>query len=386
MSKILIYSKKPDLHSLYDILISNPPEGYEVISTKIKKSKLYKLFSKISFLKRIYRIFIRIGNPILKQALETKNDKISKDFNLILSPGRIFLKENPPHIVDIVDKITALSGNDLNLLYKNKKLIENALCSKSCKRIICWTNACKRDFEEFFNNPVINSKLVVVNFAKPSPIINKIKHKTFNLLFVGSINNPEDFLIKGGLESIYAFSNLTKKYSNLNLYIKCKVPEKIKKKVSHLKNLHIIEKIISDEELNNLYKQSDIFLAPSHNISGLAPIEAMSFGLPVIVLDTWASDEIVTNNYNGLIVNKSKLIPYDKKIYLDIRNKKFLKMIENPDPVVISELSDKIITLMENPKLCSQLGKNAKKLTVNGKFSLPVRNKKLKTIFDEALK
>lgn len=387
--KIYLYAPRPDLHNLYDFLIKNPPKNYKIILHSFKAENLQKLIIKKSKLaKFIYRnLFKKVFNLIEMDAKKFAHQKIP-DVDLIFSVGRIVLRKDIPHVIEIVDKITSLAGNDINLFRKNKKLIEKALLSKNCKKIICWTDACKKDFVREFKLKEIRDKLETVYLSKPvENNIHKVDHKeNINLLFVGSINNPNDFLIKGGIETLETFKILSKKYPNLNLFMKCKIPIKIKKKYEKIPQLHIIEEMVSNKDLEKLYKKADIFMTPSHNLNAFAPIEAMEYKLPLVGIDSWAVSEVIQNNVNGFLVKKSERIPYEKeKIYLDIRNKKFLKMICKLDRGLIYRLVEKTELLINNENLRKKFGENGRRMVMRGKFSFEIRQKKLKKIFDEAL-
>jgi glycosyltransferase involved in cell wall biosynthesis len=389
--KILIYSTKPNLHNLYDVMRDNPPNGYEIIKPKIERSKYYKTISNIKIAKSIYRILKRFfNNPIISEAVSTKYKIFPKDIDMIFSPAKIVLNPQKPYVIEIVDKITSLAGNDKKLFYKNKEFIKKALLQENCKKIICWTEACKKDFEKEFQSKEVNKKIEVVYLTKPlvpkKPIKKDYNKKQINLLFVGSINNLDDFLIKGGLETLETFKILSKKYKNLHLFIKCKLPKYIKKKYQYLPNLQIIEDTISEESLLSLYESADIFMTPAHNLNAFAPIEAMSYSLPLIGINTWAVDEIIQDNLNGFLVGKSVKIPYEKdKIHLDIRNKRFLRQIQKIDQDLISRIADKTELLINNPSIRKKLGEDGRKMVETGKFSFEKRNRKLKKIFDEIL-
>ncbi len=94
-------------------------------------------------------------------------------------------------------------------------------------------------------------------------------------------------------------------------------------------------------DVDYFYRNIDIIVVPSKaEAGGNVLIEAMGFGKPVICSDTGAFPEIVTHNYNGLMVE-----------------------YEN-----IQGLTDALYKLITNKNLCKHLGKNAKK-TIQKKFN-----------------
>ncbi len=61
---------------------------------------------------------------------------------------------------------------------------------------------------------------------------------------------------------------------------------------------------VSENELLNLYRTSDIFIFPNHmQTFGLAPAEAMATGLPVIISRTAGFSDFVNNGIEAFVVN-----------------------------------------------------------------------------------
>jgi glycosyltransferase involved in cell wall biosynthesis len=58
----------------------------------------------------------------------------------------------------------------------------------------------------------------------------------------------------------------------------------------------------SDDALRGFYAQSALFAAPAYEGFGIAYLEAMSFGLPVIAATAGAAHEIVTHGIDGYLV------------------------------------------------------------------------------------
>ncbi len=367
--------------------------GYEFVveEHQSKTDSLITRFSKNNFLKWIYKLTIKnIINPIEIKDREFSQKILPKDIDLIFSTSHLIIRDDKPWILDVVDKITSLEGYDYALYKKRKDYIRSILLHESLKKILVFTEACRKDFIDEFKSPEIEKKIEIVHITKPlfpkKRIAKSYKKRQVNLLFIGSINNPDDFLIKGGLETLETFKYLQKKFSNLHLSIRCNIPPKIKEKYKDLPRLHIIEKILSQKELDNLYKSADIFMTPSHNLNGLAPVEAMSYSLPMIAIDTWAVEEVIIDNINGLIVKKSDKIDYaGEKIHLDTRNKHFLRQIQEIDNSLIKRLANKTERLIVNPKLRKKLGENGRKMVESGEFSFKKKQKLLKRIFDEAV-
>jgi|SRR5665647_45843 len=121
---------------------------------------------------------------------------------------------------------------------------------------------------------------------------------------------------KGIINTVKAFSKLTSRYPNLRLVIAVgQPPESLKHEfdsayrmlLGYLK-LHdvdtktIVRKFKLDE-MALLYQGSDVFVLPSENETfGQVFIEAMACGLPVIGTNVGGIPEIISDSYNGYLV------------------------------------------------------------------------------------
>lgn len=148
---------------------------------------------------------------------------------------------------------------------------------------------------------------------------------------------------KGIIKLIEAFSKLTPRYDNLKLVIAIGTPPKRLKKefeqaLEKLKGfikLHNVEnkvicKTFALEQMPLVYNGADVFVLPSENETfGQVYIEAMACGVPVIGTKVGAVSEIITNDYNGLLVRDNDASVLAQKIEEIINNndlrEKFIK-------------------------------------------------------------
>ncbi len=383
IKKVQVYPFIDNLHDSYKIILENPPEGYEFIG--IQNSKRQNFLKKVkssSTAKFLYHLFLKVfkTSKIMDFVYSSKE---LEEVDLIYSINSLY-SGNLSWVLELLDDTPyGLTGYNYYLFKKNIKKIEQILAKDNCKQIICTNKAALRMMNNFFSKE-IRKKLVLVyrSFKNPS-FIRKIKTKgPLRILFMGSINNPDDFYIKGGLEAVETFEKIK---GDSKLILKCKIPEELRERILKNKNIIVIDQKISEDEIDKLYISSDIFLMPSHTFMG-SITRAMSFGLPIITLDTFATEDYVKHNHDGIIIKKSdKIRAYNHETYpTNLRDNAFIKQIKNIDSRVIADLVTSLSLLIEDSSLRRKLGRNALK-SVTEEYSLDKRRKLLKTVFDNAI-
>jgi len=374
---IRLYPSSNTIHNFYKVLLSNPPKNYKFEKIDQEKKLMFYL-KELGFLKKLYKIFIKITKKDLYNKIMFAPPK--GNFDIVFSMGVLYFG-NKPWVLDILDNPFSLTGYNYDLFIQNKENIEKRLLNKNCKAIICENHEILKIMKKYFSKKVLN-KIYFLNPAIKKNDFKKINKKDFQILFMGSISNPEDFLTKGGLDVLRVFNQLIKKYPDLKLVVKCKVPEKIKKQYFH-KNIRFIEKIISYEEVQKIYSSSDILLMPGHCYCLMASLESISSGLPIVALDTYAVKEYVIDKKTGFLIKPSRNFPYDNPFYpANVRSKEFIDSILKGDEKVVNDLTNKVELLIKNPKLKQKLSQNTIK-QFKAKFSISKRNKALKRILDK---
>jgi len=367
-------------HQIYQEIVNNPPKNVEYLGIK-----------KETFKGTYY------------QQKKLKN-KLRKTLNLISLPRMVFVNANEadlihssrgflilnkkPWVIDI-EHPTSFA----NLNYKKwkkkwiKKIVKIYLESKYCKKIMFHCEASKKALLNTLDCSKFKHKIVVLYPATYIPKIKKKKHKKIRIFCMLSM-----FYEKGGLQILQAFNKLEKKYKNIELWVKGDVPEELKKKYNskNIKYFPYKTKIIPRKRLlQKFHAQSDIFLYPSFIDSlGFSVIDAMACGLPVVANDTFAIPELIGKENKKFLI-KAPVRFYDKKFrtkdvsWQEINKKLNQKGISEK---YIKEMCKKISPLIENKKLREKYGKKLKKEIISGRFSIKKRNKKLRKIYEGALK
>lgn len=381
-----IFYSNTGIHTYLKTLFANPPKGYEfIVSSKKDTENLIGKLRESKFASFLYKKIIKHyfnTQPILNKVYSTKS---TPDTNLILSTTTT-ISENKPWILLVLDSIYCLSGMDYNLFLKNKDKFEKDLENKNCKAIIVHTHDSKKLIEKHFSKR-ISKKIILVTPGIPikQSEINTEDRKDFNLLFMGSINNPQEFLIKGGLEALEVFTFLNKKYPNIKLTMKCIVPEEYKIKYKN-ENINFIDSMISEEEVNKIYADSDILLSTGASYFIMAYFESFSHGVPILGYDTFGVSDFIFPGKNGFIVKPSKNLLINKEDYpANVRSEEFKNSIKNIDNEVIKNLASKIELLINNRDLRFKMKKETLEI-FKDRFTIEKQNKSLKVIFDKALK
>lgn len=370
-------------HTLYDELINYPPEGveYQTPSGKIYSTRMYKLFqflySHYPNLREIYYLLDRGKGSIHKVNKEDANVDLVQVCNA-------FVPRDRPWITDI-DAIGSFTGYSIHALRFHKKKIENALSLGYCKKIIPWTNAGEKTLERFLEIKNFRNKIEVV-YPAIHTVPEKRRHERdkIRLLFMGSITNPETFINKGGEYALKCFEILSKKY-DVELAVRSKIPNKIRKKYQTLEGLIFIENLLPKDELFDLYKKSEISLLPGHLFSLMAILESMTFGLPVVSIDGWANSEFIEHGSTGFLAEPSKNVPIIDGVPPGW-TPGFWRGVKTIDPKIVGDLVRYSSILVEDGSLRRRMGKRARKRVKNGDLSIKVRNQKLKRIYEEAMK
>lgn len=379
------------IHSLYKELVMYPPVGYQFITQGTSWDKVSRAAAGVNLINLFQQKVLSKIIPIkLAKAYIDRFKKIPEDTDLTYSAAHLVFRKEP-WVVDLEFVTQFIGPNDgphtIRHFKKYKTIVEGMLRSEYCKKIMLWTDAGRKTILWNLNCEGFEDKIETVPLAvHRKDFIKQYNEDVIRLLFVGSINIPKDFEIKGGKEVLEAFTQLNKKYDNLRLVIRSYVPQRIKERYRGFENIKIIDEIISWELLEQEFKSSDIFLFPSHNTPGLVILDAMSYELPVITTDVWANPELVRDGETGFIIKKSEKIQYYVENFIPNWSVlESLKIIKNTiDPRVVEELVDKTSLLIENEELRRRMGRAGRQEIETGRFSIEKRKEKLGKIFDEA--
>lgn len=239
-------------HLYADVVISNSPYDISVLSGKTKFKIDYKAI-----------IFVKHDTAIKFTKFYPNSLIKNKPFKVVAlnsADYSIFLKQYPKENVELIqDGLDIKESIDLN----------------------------ESDFE-YINSLGINNE-------------NKV------ILSVGRLEDTQ----KGFSFGIKAMNLLKDKYPSLRYVIAGKGPniEMYENLISKY-NLEDEVKLlgyVTDEQKYSLFRRADIFLLPSSKETfGLAIIEAMHFGKPIITTKNEGSIDIIKEGYNGFFAERNE--------------------------------------------------------------------------------
>ena len=353
----------------YKSLIENSPTGIKYLNAEKQKGVITNK-KKFLFSNRLKRI-IRDIFSYLRISIPNAHLSPKEDYNLIHC-AHCFSKNTDKHWVTDFESVWQMF-----IGMKNKKSIEKVmkiLKNPNCKKIMPWTETTKEDISKIF--PEIEKKIEVIYPAIPLKKTTKRKNKKITILYA-----TRYFWLKGGVIALEVYKRLKEKYRNkIELIFISDVPNEIKEKYPEIE----IKDLVTQKELFRAYEKSDIFFYPSFvDTFGFGLLEAMSFGLPIVTVNTKNTrtrKEIIENEKQGLIFDISD------EVTGRIKKEKGNLIICKEEKLIIERLFQNCCNLIENKKLREKMSKNCIEEIENGKFSIKKRNKKLKKIYEEALK
>ena len=381
----IVYRNYKPLHKIYESLVDRPPKGVKYVVPKVKTSMMKFLFIYRKFKHNpAVRLAIKGVNKVVFSKTSEKDDvNIYQFVNMISTdPGRI----HKPYIVE-VEKATSLTN-----FSNSQKTIDSAiefLKRDQCKAVVCMSKAAKKSLQKLTEAhwDSIKNKAEVIYPTIELPDLKNTddsvikKNGKLNLLFVGNQSGR-----KGLSDLLEALKSLNKKYEKeIELFI---ISGDAKQLVSEYKlpNVHLFPPQFSKKEmLERFYIPADVFVFPTRaDTYGLAFIDALAAGTPVIASRQFALPEIVKDGENGTIINM-KDPPLDKYLFIP---KEVVSEINSN--VLYQDVADQLAVAIEyyinNRSAVEQQSKNARSI-FKGKNILSVdeRNRRYLDLYRRVL-
>lgn len=379
-------------HSYFREMVQCPPTGYEFVLSQTRWDKLISpaVRSDMIYFGLQRRVLSRIV-PIhlLKAYLEGFLKTPPSETILTYSYGHLIFRPEP-WVVEL-EWPHQLAGFNYNHLRRFKRLIERMLASPHCKRIICWCELGQESLLATLDCTSFLHKIEIVPHAV-RPKLPKRPPKTdgrIKLLFVGSANLPGEFYLKGGHIALEAYTILRERFEKIEMLVRSDVPDEVRRRYEGIPGLRVVDQPLERTELDREFLSADIFLFPGHHTPFMVLLEAMSYQLPIVATDIYATREIVEDGVTGFLIHPAPGVPYYVADclptgYGDAQDRVFKAVIRETHRAMVDEMVQKVSLLIEHQGLRQAMGKRARWEVEHGKFSLARRNQRLKEIFDEA--
>ncbi len=249
-----------------------------------------------SFMSKVkYEVSKKLVN---KQKVDSS---ISVNADLLYMWGAFPKNSDKPFILELDNPYTPAYYH-LENFKRNKEKIKAQL--DKAYKITYMSETCKNHAIELYGKDLekksfVNYPYMADNYKKN----NRSNDGIINFIFVG-LNSRG----KGGDELLEAFIHT--KGGNLRLTFISNLSDEEKIKYQKDSRITILPPQSREKLLNEIYPKMDILIFPSFYESfGVVLLEALSFGMGIITLNTYATPEIVKNDYNGKLLHHPILKP-----------------------------------------------------------------------------
>ncbi|MBN1968531.1 MAG: glycosyltransferase family 4 protein [Candidatus Delongbacteria bacterium] len=319
---------------------------------------------------------IRVGSPpIGKNNIKTErhlnsayvfahNVIVHKEFNLQLydvihvhhwssciNPLTNYLKKTPliftPHLSAHQKALTDSSYRESLILIEESNLFEisNRIIALSNyeKETIINEGQLKPEKIQIIPNGIDN---YLINYSKTSRIYNSVTYETSKkmILSVGRLSLQKNFLPLIKAIHILRINN------NINICLvivgslkdEFEHVEKIKELVTELKleNIIILTGELPIKEVYEYMHKCDVYVQSSLiETQGIALIEAMSIGCPVVINNIEPISHMIENGRNGIIVNCENYLELSNAIYTVLNNSSYNDYAEKYRKVISDRYS-----------------------------------------------
>lgn len=373
------------MHSLYRMLLEQPPEGYVV---RRDGGAMDRAFSKAAsrdwLFKAVVRHASRIAPPNLVKARLERFKRIPGGTDLTFANGHLVFR-NEPWVVDM-EFATQLAGYDARHFARHRRLIEKRLAHPDCRAIMSWTEAGARTILDNTDSAPFRHKVHVTPLAaRPKPALaRKDEGSGRTILFVGSVNIPGQFELKGGMEVVAAFERLRDEFPDARLVIRSDMPDAWRARCRRDPRIVVEDGIVDEARLDAMFREACLFWFPAYNTPGLAILDAMSYELPVVATDVWANAEMVRDGETGVVIPGSRRVPFVGANVPAWGEPSFVRSLREPDPRVVDDLVSATRRLLLDDGLRREMGRVGRREVERGRYSIGHRNAILKKIFDGA--
>ncbi|OPY04365.1 MAG: Glycogen synthase [Syntrophaceae bacterium PtaU1.Bin231] len=383
MNVRIVYRHYRPLHDLYrSFLIEPPPQVSFAIPRTMRAAR------------RLYPLYLLFGDwaPV-RSVIAVAQDVL---FGTTGAPDRAdllhFIQMVPlrepqrPYVVDF--EHAAALANFVRFDESTRKRIENFFVHRNCRKIIPLTRAAEQSLLALLPDlpDDVRGKVEVIYPALPNhtkqgeddagPSSTALGNAGPKFLFVGN-----DVYRKGLHELMRAFRQLEAKYPKAELHVVSNAPTELKREYASARILHYDPIYSFDEMIDRFYLACDVLVLPTHcDTFGMAILNALSCGKPVVTTDQFAARELVRDGENGLIVRSRRLLL--NEICAPDRAITRAFVTRDADPLLVEELIEALERLCADRAEIVRMSRDAiKDFEPGGRFSIGERNRKLANVY-----
>ena len=185
-------------------------------------------------------------------------------------------------------------------------IVKTLLGADECLGIITNIKETADTLPRLFADDRLKEKIHHLPFFMPAPPVRGPK-KTGRFLFTTSWHQHDrSFYSRGGVDAAMIFAALSKRHDNLELIVRCRLPDDLHPEIRAilaLPNVSIIDGKIDDAEMAQLFAEAEYYLLPATSLHSMSTLEAMANGCICILADSWGSDEYLLHGVNGLRIS-----------------------------------------------------------------------------------
>ncbi len=201
-------------------------------------------------------------------------------------------------------------------IFKILKIIDPDSNLEGAKKLIVFSEFAKKIHLKL---GAAKTKVQVIHPGLSKMVVKRKKsiRGDVSILFVGTW-----FERKGGLIMLEAFKRLSKNYKNIQLTVVGPIPEKFKLETAKFK-VQSYDYVPRERLLKDFYPNADIFalVPPRVEGYGFVVLEAMAFGIPVVVSNICALAELVDDGRTGFVVKPGSVDDLERKLGILIKSK-----------------------------------------------------------------
>jgi glycosyltransferase involved in cell wall biosynthesis len=193
---------------------------------------------------------------------------------------------------------------------------QNLISKQNFKKLIFWSHAGHDTLASYggIDPSELKEKVAVVYPAVRRVPDHLVGHRSrdLRLLFSG------DFFRKGGVHAVDAFERARQRYPGISLTVCCdersdfNTPNRSLRaeylnKINTLPGIVNKGRIAREELMTEIYPNTDIFVIPTYvETFGMAILEAMAFGIPVISTNQFAIPEMIQDGVSGVLIDTTR--------------------------------------------------------------------------------